>query len=58
MPRLRNVSSGAVVTVPDEKAARLGSGWEPVEPAPASAPVPVRKPARRKTSGDPVQEDT
>ena len=56
MPRLRNISSGAVVTVPDEKAARLGSGWEPVEPAPA----PVRKPARRKTSGDHVraQEDT
>ena len=55
MPRLRNISSGAVVTVPDEKAVRLGSGWEP---APAPAPAPVRKPARRKTSGDPVREDT
>jgi hypothetical protein len=27
MPRLRDVLSGAIVSVPDEKVARLGSGW-------------------------------
>jgi hypothetical protein len=37
--RLRNVKSGAIVVVPDEKAARLGGEWEPVEvPAPVKAP--------------------
>ena len=38
--RLRNVRSAAVVSVPDEKAARLGSEWEPVDekkPAPKRA---------------------
>lgn len=28
MPRYRNRHSGAVINVPAEKAARLGSGWE------------------------------
>ena len=46
MARLRNVTTGAVVTVDDEKATRLGSGWEPAEaPKPAGR---ARKPAGRK----------
>jgi len=31
MPRLRNETTGAVVSVPDEKVARLGSGWVEVD---------------------------
>ena len=31
MIRLRNIQTGAVVSVPTEKAARLGSEWAPVE---------------------------
>lgn len=31
MPRLRNTATGAVVNVNDATAARLGSGWAPVE---------------------------
>ena len=31
MPRLRNSQSGAVVSVSDETAARLGSEWEPAD---------------------------
>lgn len=35
MIRLRNIQSGAVVSVPAEKAARLGSEWERADkPAP------------------------
>jgi len=57
MPRLRNVQSGAVVSVSDETAARLGSEWEPAEkPAPkatvkkAAAPkAPAKKAAAPKT---------
>jgi hypothetical protein len=38
MPRLRNTQSGAVVSVSDEKAARLGGEWESAEkPAPKSS---------------------
>ena len=44
MPRLRNVRSGAVVSVTAEKAARLGSEWEPVV---VSTPEP-KKPAPRR----------
>lgn len=31
MTRLRNENSGVTVVVPEEKAARLGSEWVPVE---------------------------
>ena len=31
MPRLRNISTGAVVSCSDETAARLGGEWKPVE---------------------------
>lgn len=34
MPRLRHSQSGAVVSVSDETAARLGSEWEPADKAP------------------------
>ena len=38
MPRLKNTNSGAVVVVPEEKAARLGAEWQPVvEHAPTRA---------------------
>jgi hypothetical protein len=38
MVRLRNTKSGAVVSVPEEKAARLGAEWEAIE-APKKAPA-------------------
>jgi len=44
--RLKNVTTGAVVNVPEEKAARLGSEWEPVvdeKPAKKPAAKPVSK---------------
>lgn len=31
MPRLKNINSGAVVNVPDEKVERLGPEWAPAE---------------------------
>jgi hypothetical protein len=43
--RLRNVNSGAVVSVPTEKVDRLGAEWEPVED-----PKPARKPTRSTAS--------
>lgn len=36
MVRLRNIKSGALVEVPDEKVARLGSEWEPASATKAS----------------------
>jgi hypothetical protein len=36
MARLRNVNSGAIVDVPDEKVERLGSEWEPAGTKPAA----------------------
>ena len=54
MTRLRHQASGAVVTVSDEKAQRLGSEWQPVDaakPDPEVAPevkkVAMRRPARK-----------
>ena len=44
MPRLRNVQTGAVVSVSEEKAARLGSGWEPAD---KPAPAPAKKAAAK-----------
>ena len=45
MARLRNVRSGAVVSVPDEKAARLGSEWVSADKAkaPTKRPTPPVK---------------
>lgn len=42
MARLRNIKSGAIVNVPDEKAIRLGSEWEPADGS-------ERTPARSET---------
>lgn len=49
MPRLRNSQSGAVVSVSDEKAARMGSEWEPVKAAPEKK-APAKKSASAKKS--------
>ena len=52
MPRLRNIHTGAVVSVSDETAARLGSEWEPAEkPAPKALAkkAPAEKAATPKT---------
>ena len=48
MVRLRNTASGAVVSVAEEKVARLGSEWVPVE---ETSPAP-RKPGRRRKSDE------
>ena len=32
MVRLRNTRTGVIVNIPDEKRARMGQEWEPVEP--------------------------
>lgn len=47
MARLRNTSSGVVVNVDDDTAARLGAGWEPAD-APDSTEKP--KTTRRRTA--------
>ena len=47
MTRLRHAKSGAVVNVSDEKAARLGSEWEPLgDEKKAQAKKPARKSAK------------
>jgi hypothetical protein len=48
--RLRHVSSGAVVEVPEEKAERMVSEWQPAEQdakAPAKRPATKRTPAKK-----------
>jgi hypothetical protein len=45
--RLRNVKSGAIVSVPDEKAERLGAEWEIVSD---EKPAVKRGPGRPKKS--------
>ena len=41
---MRNIKTGVIVGVTDEKAERLGSEWEPVkDPAPKSAEKPIQK---------------
>ena len=48
MPRLKNTQTGAIVSVPDEKAARMGGEWEPADkPAPK---VPAKKATHSKSS--------
>jgi hypothetical protein len=45
--RLRHTQSGVVVNVSDEKAARLGSEWEPLgDEKKAQAKRPARKSAK------------
>jgi len=45
--RLRHVTSGAVVSVADEKVERLGSEWEPLDEKPKTAKKPAAKPASK-----------
>lgn len=47
MTRLRNASTGAVVSCTQETAARLGHGWLPAE-APAEKSPEPKKPAPAK----------
>lgn len=47
--RLRNTQSGAVVSVSDEKAGRMGSEWEPADKAPAPKKAPAKKAASSKS---------
>lgn len=48
MPRLRNTKSGAIVSITDEKAARMGSDWELADrPAPKA---PAKKASDSKSS--------
>lgn len=51
MPRLRNIKSGAVISVTDEKAARMGAEWEPADKATPKKSAP-RKAAVKKTETD------
>jgi hypothetical protein len=45
--RLRHTKSGAIVSVPEEKAERLGSEWEPAE-----KPVTAKRGAGRPKKSD------
>ena len=45
MPRLRSIKSGAIVSVADEKVARMGDEWEPVD-----KPEPKKAPAKKAAS--------
>ena len=45
MVRLRNSATGAIVSVADEKVARLGSEWVPVE---ETSPAPRKSGRARK----------
>lgn len=45
MPRLRHTKTGAIVSVSEEKVARLGSEWESVE-APKRAPAKKAAPSK------------
>ena len=49
MARLRHVTSGALVDVPDEKVERLGSEWVPIETA---AKAPTRRAAKSEPKAD------
>ncbi len=47
MPRLRDIQTGAIVSVSDETAARLGGGWVPAENVEPVAKAPVKRAARK-----------
>ncbi len=46
MPRLRNTKTGAIVSVPDEKVARLGGEWESAEGSAPKAPAKKSAPSK------------
>ena len=47
MPRFRHIESGAFVNVSDEKAARLGSGWESAD---GEKKAQAKRPARKASA--------
>jgi hypothetical protein len=47
MPRLRNEVTGAVLTVSDSTAARLGAGWVPADEKKPEPEAPKRRQARK-----------
>lgn len=53
MIRLRNVHTGALVSVRDEKAPRMGTEWEPVVDT-TETPAPAPKRGRTKAAGRPA----
>lgn len=52
MARLRNVVSGAIVNVADEKVERLGSQWVPVDSDAPAKKAPAKKAASSSKSDD------
>lgn len=51
--RLRNINTGAVVQVREEKAARMGTEWESADSprrTPATEPKSTRAPAKKATA--------
>ena len=56
MVRLRNVRTGAIVSVRDEKVARLGTEWVPADAAPEPvAPAPKRKRTTKAATAAPTE---
>ena len=51
MPRLRNIQTGAVVSVSDETAARLDDEWVPAEKA-----APVKKTVAKKAAASKTEK--
>ena len=51
MARLRHIKSGAVISVADEKVARMGAEWEPADKATPKKTAP-RKAAAKKSETD------
>lgn len=47
--RLRSIHSGAIVEVPEEKAARLGGEWEPADKPATTAAAKTAKAAAKPT---------
>lgn len=53
MPRIRNKVTGAVMTVPEATAARLGSGWVDADKAAEEPKEPAKRGGRpRKNESD------
>lgn len=46
MARLRNIATGVVVNIHDDKVSRMGSGWRPF-PSKGEAPIPAADAAPR-----------
>lgn len=53
MPRLRNIHTGAVMSVPEGTASNLGGEWKP-----AHAPEPVERAPRKARRAKAVTRDS